>query len=246
MPLGGVYAARTLLCVNLDHVAELREVRGGREFDPAVYAGICDKNGCSSISAHLCRDRRHIRDSDVFAIKEAIRGKFNLVIGLSDEVIDLAGKVKPDLVTIIPEQMEEMTARGGLDIRGNILKIADTVKLFHEAGIQVSLFIDPAIKMVESSKECAADLVEICTARYCNAGESAEIDREITRICEAADYAAKIRLHVTVGQGLGYTNVEPLLDAAGLKDVHIGRSIITRSAVVGLPRAVDEMLAILE
>lgn len=239
MPLGGVYAARTLLCVNLDHVAELREVRGGTEFDPAVYAGICDKNGCSGVSAHLYKDRRHIRDRDVFAIHEAIRGKFNLVIGLSDEVIDLAAKVKPDLVTIVPEQTEEMTPRGGLDIRANILKIGDTVKLFHEEGIQVSLLIDPAIEMVESSKECAADLVEIRTAGYCDAGENAEIDREMTRICEAAYYAAKVRLHVTAGQGLSYTNIEPLLDAAGLKEVHIGRSIIARSAVVGLARAVD-------
>ncbi|MDD3846243.1 MAG: pyridoxine 5'-phosphate synthase [Syntrophorhabdaceae bacterium] len=246
MPMGGVYAGRTLLCVNLDHVAQLREMRGGDEFDPAVYAAICDKRGCNGVSAHLRRDRHYIQDRDVFAIKDTIEGKFDLEIGLFDDMIDFARKVKPDLVTIVPELKQEMTAGGGLDIGANILKIGDTVKLFHDEGMRISFFIEPDIEMVEYSKECAADLVEICTAKYCNAGENAGIDKQIRRICKAAEHAAKIRLKVTAGWGLNYTNVEPLLDAAGLKEVNIGRSIISRSAAVGVPLAVEEMLEILE
>jgi pyridoxine 5-phosphate synthase len=244
--MGGVYGARTLLCVNLDHVAELREAFPEGGFDPAVYAGICDRAGCGSVSAHLRRDRRYVRESDVSAIKEAVGGRFNLEIGLSDEVVDIARKVKPDLVTIVPEAAAEMTGGGGFDVRACPPGIRDVVRLLHDDGIEVSFFIEPDIKMVQYSKECAADRVEICTAGYCNARENAGIDREIRRICEAADHAAKIRLYVTAGRGLRYLNIEPLLDAAGLLEVHIGRSIISRSVDVGLHQALDEMLEILE
>lgn len=246
MPMGGVYGARTLLCVNLDHVAELREARPSDGFDPAAYAAICDRAGCAGVSAHLRRDRRYVRDSDVSAIRESISGRFNLEIGLSDEMVDLAGRMKPDLVTIVPEAAGEIAGEGGLDVKACLPGIRDVVRSLHDNGIQVSFFIEPDIEMVAYSKECAADRVEICTAGYCNAREGAGIDREIRRICEATENAAKSRLYVTAGQGLGYMNIELLLNAAGLVEVHIGRSIISRSVETGLRQALDEMLEILE
>ncbi len=246
MPMGGIYGARTLLCVNLDHVAELREARPSDGFDPAVYAETCDKKGCKGVSAHLSRDRSYIREEDVHAIKDAIHGEFNLEIGLSVEMIGLARKVRPDIVTIVPELAEEMTPGGGFDVKTHLSGIRDTVRLFHDDGMQVSLLIDPDMEMIEYSRECAADRVEICTAGYCDARERDEIDTEIKRVCATVNHAAGMRLHVTAGRKLDYTNIEPLLDAAGLTEVHIGRSIISRCVEVGLPRALDEMLEILE
>lgn len=246
MPMGGVYGARTLLCVNLNHVAELREVRGGDKFDPAVYAAMCDKIGCNSVAAHLRKDRHDIQDGDIFAIKEAIRGKFNLEIGLSDEVIDFARKVKPDLVTIVPELAEEMTAGGGFDIRANILKVRDTVKLFHDEGVPVSLLVEPDTATIQNLKECEVDLIEIHTGSYCNSTDKARIDEELHRIYRAADHAAELGIQITAGHGLSYTNVEAVLNAKRLTELNIGRSIILRSLVVGLPQAVTEMLEILE
>jgi pyridoxine 5-phosphate synthase len=244
--MGGVYGARTLLCVNLNHVADLREVRPSDGFDPAAYAAICDRAGCAGVSAHLRRDRRYVRDSDVSAIREAVGGRFNLEIGLSEEMVDLAKRVKPDVVTILPEVAGEITGGSGLDVKACLPGIRDVVRSLHDDGIQVSFFIEPDIEMVAYSKECAADRVEICTAGYCNAREDAGIDREIRRICEAAADAAKNRLYVTAGRGLGYMNIELLLDTAGLVEVHIGRSIISRSVEVGLRQALDEMMEILE
>lgn len=246
MPMGGIYGARTLLCVNLDHVAELREARPSDGFDPGVYAVICDKKGCKGVSAHLSKDRSYIREEDVHAIKDAIHGEFNLEIGLSVEMIGLARKVRPNIVTIVPELAEEMTAGGGLDVKTHLSGIRDTVRLLHDDGIQVSFLIDPDIEMVEYSKECAADRVEICTAGYCDARERDEIDREIKKTRAAVNHAAAMRLQVTAGRKLDYKNIELLLDAAGLKEMHIGRSIISRSLEVGLPQALDEMLEILE
>ncbi len=246
MPMGGVYGARTSLCLDLDHVAELREAHRGDRFDPAAYAAICDKGGCSSVSVHLRRDRRYIQDRDVCAIMEAIGGRFNLGISLAEELIDLAGKTRPGLITVAPELTGEMTAGGGLDLRVHLARVGDVVRLFHDEGITVSLVIEPSSEAVDYAKECAADRVEICTAVYCNAGGDSEIGREIRRICDAAGHAAKIGLQVTAGGGLSYTNIEPLLDAAGLKEVNIGRSIISRSLEVGFRQALDEMLEILE
>ncbi len=246
MPMGGIYGARTLLCVNLDHVAELREVRPSDGFDPGVYAAICDKKGCKGVSAHFREYRSYIREEDVRAIKAAIRGEFNLEIGLAVEMIDLAREVRPDIVTIVPELAEEMTPGGGFDVKTHRSAVRDTVRLLHDDGIQVSFLIDPDLQMVEYSKECAADRVEICTAGYCDARERDEIDKEIKRTCAAVDHAARMGLQLTAGRKLGYANIEPLLDAAGLTEVHIGRSIISRSVEVGLPRALDEMLEILE
>ena len=248
MPGGGVYyrGRFCLLCVNIDHIATLREAQGGNEPDPAECAVLCEKAGCDGITVHLREDRRHIQDRDVFALKHVIRGKFNLEMALSDEIINIAQKVKPNQITIVPEKREEITAEGGLDVRKNMLKIKDTVKLFHDQNILVSLFIEPDIETIELSRECGADFIEINTGTYCNAVLKTGIDKEIDRIYSAANHAVKVGIKVSAGHGLDYKNITPVLYARALEEVNIGHSIISRSAFVGLSRAVKEMLEILD
>lgn len=246
MPFGGVYAVRTLLCVNVDHMAVLRQAQGGNEPDPVEGAIICEKKGCG-ISVHLREDRRYIQDRDVFAIRNAIGGgKLNLEIPLSDETINIVQEVKPNRITIVPEKREEMTTEGGLDVKTNILKIQDTVRVFHDRNVLVSLCIEPSTETIELSKECGADFVEIHTGAYCRATDKTEIDKEIKRIYDAANHARKVGIKVNAGHGLTYRNIEPILDATGLLEVTIGRSIISRSAFAGLSQAVEEMLELLE
>jgi pyridoxine 5-phosphate synthase len=235
-----------LLCVNIDHIAVLRELRGGNEPDPIESAVICEKSGCDGITAHLREDRRHIQDRDVFAIKDVIRGKFNLEMALSDEIISIAEKVKPNQVTIVPEKREEITPEGGLDVRQNEAKIKDTVKLFHDQNTLVSLFVEPDVETIELSKECGADFIEIHTGGYCNAVRKGGIDREIDRIYSAANHAVKVGIRVSAGYGLNYRNITPVLKARALEEVNIGHSIISRSLSVGLSKAVVEMLEILD
>ncbi len=247
MPGGGIPRARfCLLSVKIDHIAILRETRGGNESDPIEGAVMCEKSGCDGITVHLREDRRHIQDRDVFAIRDVIRGKFNLEIGLSDEIIGVARKVKPHQVTIVPEKREEITRGGGLDVRQNKVKIEDTIKLFHDQNILVSCSVDPDVDAIELLKEFGADFIEIHTGTYCNAVHKAEIDKEIGRIYSAANQAIKVRIKVSAGHGLNYKNIMPILKTRALEEVNIGHSIISRSVFVGLSRAVDEMVEIVE
>jgi pyridoxine 5-phosphate synthase len=248
MPGGGVYYRGHFcsLCVNIDHIATLREAQGGNEPDPAECAVQCEKANCDGITVHLREDRRHIQDRDVFALKHVIRGKFNLKLALSDEIISIAEKVKPNQITIVPEKREEITTEGGLDVRQNAAKIKDTVKLFRDQNILVSLFVEPDIDAIELSKEFGADFIEIDTGPYCNAVQKGEIDKEIDRIYSAANHAVKVGIKVSAGHGLSYSNIMPVLKARALEQVTIGHSIISRSLSVGLPQAVEEMLEILD
>ena len=157
MAFGGVQLPRTLLCVNIDHVAALREAGGGNEPDLLEVAAVCKDRGCNGISTHLREDRRHVQERDVFAIKGRIIAKFYLEIGLSDEMIEIAKKVRPDRITIVPEKREETTAEGGLDLGKHISKIRDTVELFRNEDIPVSLFLEPDMETVDICKECGAD-----------------------------------------------------------------------------------------
>jgi pyridoxine 5-phosphate synthase len=234
-----------VLCVNIDHIATLRQARGGNYPDPVEGAILCEKNGCDGITAHLREDRRHIQDKDVFSLKEIIRGKYNLEMALSDEIIKIALQIKPDQVTIVPENREEITTEGGLDIKKNKKKIIDTIKLFHNLNILVSLFIEPDKDAVEISKECGADFIEIHTGTYCNAVNKYDIDKEIDRIYSAANHAIKTGIRINAGHGLNYTNIQPVLKTPGLEELNIGHSIISRSVFTGLGSAVREMLKLM-
>jgi pyridoxine 5-phosphate synthase len=234
-----------VLCVNIDHIATLREARGGNYPDPVEGAILCEKSGCDGITAHLREDRRHIQDKDVFELRKTVKGKFNLELALSDEIIEIAKKIKPDQVTIVPEKREEITTEGGLDVRKNKNKITDTVKLFHDLDILVSLFIEPEKDVVEISKECGADFIEIHTGTYCNAVRKTDLDKEIDRIYSAANHAIKTGIRINAGHGLNYANIQPVLKTPGLEELNIGHSIISRSVFVGLEYAVREMLELM-
>lgn len=247
MPGGGVYYTGRfhLLCVKVDHIATLREAQGGNEPDPIEAAVICEKSGADGITVHLREDRRHIKERDVFAIKDVVHGKFNLEIALSDEIISIAKTVKPSQIIIVPEERDAETI-GGLDVKSNLPKINDTVKLFHDQNIMVSICVKPDIEAIELSKECEADFIEIHTGAYCNAAHKIEIDKEIARIYSAANHAVITGIKVSAGHGLNYNNITPVLKARALEEVNIGHSIISRSIFVGLSKAVEEMMEILD
>ncbi len=248
MPGGGVYYRGHffLLFINIDHMAMLRGARGGNEPDPVEAAVICEQGGCDGITVYVGKDRRHIQDRDVFSIKDVIRGKLNLEMPLSDETINIGKKVRPYQVIVVPEKREEIATGGGLDVRTNMLKIKDTVKLFHDQNILVSLSVEPETEAIELSKESGADFVEIHTGAYCNAVDKTQIDKEIERIYGAANHAVEVGIKVSAGHGLTYGNIMPVLKARALEQVNIGHSIILRSASVGLSKAVEEMLDILD
>ncbi len=248
MPGGGVYymGRFCLLYVSIDCIAILRELKGEDEPDPVECAAICEKSGCDGITVHLHEGRRYIQDTDVFAIKERIRGKLNLEIPLSHEIIGFAIKANPDKIIIVPKKGGEYAAMTGLDLKTALPKIKDTVQIFHDQNIQASLCIEPDIEAVELSKESGADFIEIHTGTYGRAVHKDDIDREIARIYTVANHAVKVGLKVSAGHGLTYENIMPVLKARALEEVNIGHSIMSRAVFVGLSQAVEEMLDILE
>ncbi|MEW6526994.1 MAG: pyridoxine 5'-phosphate synthase [Spirochaetota bacterium] len=233
------------LCVNVDHIATLRQARGGNEPDPVQGAIICEEHGAAGITVHLREDRRHIQDHDVFALRKVVKGKFNLEMALSDEIIEIALKVKPDQITLVPEKRQEITTEGGLDVKTNFKRICEIVPLFHRENILVSLFIEPEEESVNLSKESGADFIELHTGTYCNAKVKDAIDKEKSRLFHAATIATNIGIRVNAGHGLNYINTAPILTMPGLEELNIGHSIISRSIFTGLANAVSEMVRII-
>ncbi|MCX8122959.1 MAG: pyridoxine 5'-phosphate synthase [Spirochaetes bacterium] len=237
--------AHVQLCVNVDHIATLRQARGGKEPDPIQGAIICEENGAAGITVHLREDRRHIQDYDVFALRSVVKGKFNLEMALSDEIIAIALKAKPDQITLVPEKRKEITTEGGLDVKKNFKRICEIVSLFHNENILVSLFIEPEEEAVKLSKETGADFIELHTGTYCNARDSQIIEMEKKRLFDAAKIATSIGIRVNAGHGLNYINTAPILNMPGLEELNIGHSIISRSIFTGLANAVSEMVKII-
>ncbi len=234
------------LCVNVDHIATLRQARGGSEPDPIKGAIICEENGAAGITVHLREDRRHIQDYDVFALRKVVKGKFNLEMALSDEIIDIALRVKPDQITLVPEKRQEITTEGGLDVKANFKRICEIVSLFHKENILVSLFIEPEEEAVKLSKESGADFIELHTGTYCNATEKQIIEIEKNRLFCAAEIATNIGIRVNAGHGLNYVNTPAIIKMPGLEELNIGHSIISRSIFSGLANAVSEMVRIIK
>jgi pyridoxine 5-phosphate synthase len=248
--------SRIKLCVNIDHIATVRQARGSAYPDPLEGARLCEESGAHGITVHLREDRRHIQDRDVIGLKDIVKGKYNLEMALSDEIITIAKRIKPDQITLVPEKREEITTEGGLDVAAHFDRIRATVKQFHDIGIIISLFVEPEKDLIYRSKETGADYVEIHTGSYCTAaddfggdlyGESPPgVKQELDRICRAAEYADKIGIGINAGHGLNAYNIKPVLAARGLEELNIGHSIIARSIFVGLPAAVKELLAIIK
>lgn len=233
------------LSVNVDHIATLREVRGEIEPDPVIAAGICEIAGAEGIVCHLREDRRHINDRDVRLLREVVKTKFDLEMAATDEMLELAIEILPDMVTLVPEKREELTTEGGLNISLHRDKLEKFIKELHNKDILVSLFIDPVPENIDKAVEVGADIIEIHTGTYANAFEEREQLNELSKIGAMARLGAELGLTVTAGHGLNYTNIFPLLNIEEIKEVSIGHSIISRAVFSGLNKAVEDMVRIL-
>lgn len=229
-----------ILGVNVDHIATVREARKTFEPDPVMAATLAILGGAEGITVHLREDRRHIHDRDLRLLREVVQCELNLEMGATEEMVRIALEVKPDMVTLVPEKRQELTTEGGLDMRGQKANLKGTVKKLHEAGIPVSLFINPHIMDVDISKETEADMVEIHTGLYANAKGKKQED-ELHRASEAVKVAAKLGLLVNAGHGLNYHNVSRIAAIEGMRGLYIGHSIISRAVLVGMERAVRDM-----
>ena len=229
------------LHVNVDHVATLREARGTSYPDPVTAAMICELSGADGITVHLREDRRHIKERDVELLRKTVKTKLNLEMGLDPEIIEIALKIKPDIVTIVPERRQELTTEGGLNLKANFEKLKDTIPRFKEKGIKVSLFIEPELEIIELAKELSSDIIELHTGRYCEAKDDSEREKELERIKRAASFGKKLKFLVAAGHGLNYENIIPVSRIAEIEEFNIGHSIISRAVIVGIERAVKEM-----
>ncbi len=234
------------LGVNVDHVATVRQARRTDEPDPVSAAMLAELAGADSIVCHLREDRRHVQDRDLKILRETVRTRLNLEMALSDEIIRIAILVHPDQVTLVPERRQEVTTEGGLDIVGRRAEVQEAVRRFREAGIPVSLFIDPDREQVQASKVVGAEIVEIHTGTYANAKTAAERLEAVRRVHGACATARNAKLSVAAGHGLTYRNVREIAAIPEIEELNIGHSIVSRSILVGFERAVFEMREIIE
>lgn len=229
------------LCVNVDHVATVRQARGTDEPDPVRAAVLAELGGADGITVHLREDRRHIQDRDVELLSATVRTYVNLELAAESGVLSLAERWRPSQTTIVPEKREEVTTEGGLDLTGDTAKLVDAIHRLHDAGSRVSLFIDPEPEAVDASAEVGADAVELHTGEYANAMDAAAADRELGRLGAAAKRAAAAGLAVHAGHGLTYENVQPVASIPECEELNIGHAIVSRAVLVGMERAVREM-----
>ncbi|HSL91221.1 MAG TPA: pyridoxine 5'-phosphate synthase [Candidatus Limnocylindrales bacterium] len=242
---------RRRLGVNIDHVATLRQARGGAAPEPATAAGIAEHHGADGITVHLREDRRHIQDRDLELLAKVVQTRINLEMAATAEMIGIATRLKPYSATIVPEKRQELTTEGGLDVMGQRETLHDVVSRLHDAGILVSLFIDPDLAQVRASRQAGADAVEIHTGTYCEAfrtGTPAGLfknvpgyEEELEKIRVAAAYGKNIGLQVYAGHGLDVRNIVPILSLPEIEEFNIGPSIIARAVFIGLGAAVREM-----
>ena len=233
------------LMVNIDHVATLREARGVCYPDPVYAAGIAEMAGASGIIVHLREDRRHIKDRDVRLLREVVRTKLNLEMAATEEMVGIARDILPDMVTLVPEKRQELTTEGGLDVAGNRDRISKAVAGLKEKGIAVSLFVDPVEVQVSAALEVMADIIEIHTGHYSDAADERTMREELAKIIAAAQAGKAAGLEVNAGHGLHYDNVRPIVQIPEIDELSIGHSIIARAVLVGLDKAVRDMIALI-
>ena len=233
------------LAINVDHVATIREARGINEPDPVLAAGICELAGAEGIVVHLREDRRHIQDRDVLLLRQTVKTKLNLEMGANPEIISIALDLQPEMVTLVPEKRKELTTEGGLNVAGQKKKIKEVIGRMSEAGIPVSLFIDPDSRQISAAADVGATFVEIHTGRYADAENEADMDREFDLIRASAEEAYEVGLRVNAGHGLNYINTARIAALEQIEELSIGHAVISRAVFVGLDQAVREMLALL-
>ena len=235
-----------LLGVNIDHVATLRNARGGVEPSPILAAEICENNGATSITTHLREDRRHIKDEDVRTLIKTLKTKLNLEMAVTDEMQQIALEIKPNSVCLVPEKRQEVTTEGGLDVAGQLEKVTKFVKPLKEAGIIVSLFIDPDEAQIKAAAQTGAQFIELHTGQYSNAYGTENEEKEFKKLFNAAKMAESLGLRVNAGHGLNYENVHRMHEIPNLYELNIGHSIISRAVFTGLAEATEKMRALIK
>jgi pyridoxine 5-phosphate synthase len=233
------------LGVNVDHVASLRQVRRASYPDPVTAASIAEMAGAHQITIHLREDRRHIQERDLRLLRETCQTALNLEMAATQEMVKMAYEVKPDLVTLVPERREELTTEGGLDVASQRESLAQLIRHLRDGEIEVSLFIDPDLDQIRAAHKVNAERVELHTGRYCEAPNASERQREVERLVDAAKAANKLGMGCAAGHGLNYDNVQPVVRIAEIDELNIGHAIVARAVMVGLDRAVRDMLALM-
>ena len=232
------------LGVNVDHIATIRQARGVSEPDPVTAAALAELAGADGITVHLREDRRHIQDRDVELLRKTVKTRLNLEMAVTDEMVAFALRVLPDCVTLVPEGRHELTTEGGLDVTLLQNSLKKNIALLKQAGIIVSLFVEPDIEQIKASHRVGADYIEIHTGTYCEAQTPDERKTQLERIAMAISAAKRLGLGVNAGHGLDYRNVRAVVALGDIEEFNIGHSIIARAALVGMERAVREMCSL--
>ena len=234
------------LGVNIDHVATLRQARGVMYPDPITAAGMVELAGADGIVAHLREDRRHIQDRDLRILREVVQTQLNLEMAATDEMIRIALATKPEIVTLVPEKREELTTEGGLDVVKLSRSLTKSIQRLQKGGIPVSLFVDPRRDQIKASEGVGTHTIEIHTGHYCDAKTAAQKDEELKKILDAVGEATHRDLQIAAGHGLNYVNVRRITEIKEIEELNIGHSIIARAVLVGLDRAVREMIDLIK
>lgn len=229
------------LGVNIDHVATIRQARRTVEPDPVTAAALAELAGADGITVHLREDRRHIQDRDVRLLRQTVRTHLNLEMAATEEMVKIALDIKPDYVTIVPEKREEVTTEGGLNIASNIDRLSLVVEQLQGADIPVSWFIDADSDQIEAAAKTGAKFIELHTGKYADAANEALRKQELATLIRGCEQAIASGLRVNAGHGLTYWNVYPIACIAGMEELNIGHTIISRAVLVGIERAVREM-----
>lgn len=236
---------RVRLGVNVDHVATLRQQRGTAYPDPVFAAALAEQAGAHQITVHLREDRRHILDRDVEVLRKTVQVPLNLEMAVTEEMVGIALRTRPDTVTLVPERREEQTTEGGLDVRGNAPAVASATARLQSAGVVVSLFVDPDPDQLRASVEVGATVVELHTGDYCEAFGTPSAAAELSKLRRGAELAHELGLVVAAGHGLDYHNVQPVAALPYVEELNIGHSLVARAVFVGFERAVADMLALM-
>ena len=233
------------LAVNIDHIATIREARKTDEPDPVAAAVLCELAGAQGITVHLRGDRRHIQDRDVELLRKSVATHLNVEMAATPEMVRVAQNVKPHQVTLVPERRDELTTEGGLDVVLHASNIEKTIQQLRDAGIDVSIFVDPDLEQIRQCQKLRAPKIEINTGKYTEAWRKGTWQQELEKVATAAKAARKIGLIVLAGHGLNYRNIDGIAQVEEIEELNIGHSIIARAALVGLEAAVKEMIALM-
>ncbi len=238
----------TRLGVNVDHVATVRQARRAPEPDPVTAALLAELAGADGITVHLRGDRRHIRERDVRLLRKVVTTRLNLEMAVTEEMMEIATRLRPNTASLVPETDEEVTTEGGLDVAARSESIRSAIRTLEAAGLEVSLFIDPDLEQLDAASRIGARVVELNTAAYADAvpkglsEHEPEFRRELDKIVEATEFAASRGIRVLAGHGLTYRNVQPVSRIPQIEELNIGHNIVARATLVGMERAVREML----